>query len=375
MILRSNRHSRPVQVQRGPVPRLAVFALVVLVLSAFVTACQREEPGEPREEMVSLRDDMSLDQVFGTREDILSIQRFDADSDQSREWVLFYRLEQLGQNQTVAALIYDVVHDPFSQLPVIYPYRLRTPDQNYLATVVPTIGLAHVVPEVGSVARPELYFKTDSELVIFRLTREPGGAPTDNPPLYRCIGFFRSNAGVDFDPAQGLTVTVTSRNVYERSQLVKKEYYAPGPPPEFDGYFITTTNLLKPPAEYEVDLPEGLGAEILQTPYPEKIVLAFYKTLGRANPQPPLKDYLTQPAAELLAQGKLNHGSPYAPNNISRAVVKEILYFATQEESTVAKVIVGVVFRSTTGQQSALTERTWILTRGADRQWRMDHTE
>lgn len=358
MIKRSSHRRRGTQQSK-----LARLAMLIILL-ATLSACSSAPPEEPPEKMISFTKDVLPGKT------VLDVQRADTDSDGQSEWVVFYRFDQVSDRGPVAALIYDVVRDPSSQLPIVYPYRLRTPDQNYLALGQPKVALVDVVPEVGGVIRKELVFTTTHELTFFRLNHDPASQLTDDPPLYRCIGFFRSDGGVSFDPSKGLTVTVTSQAGYERSQLVTRYYYKP----EADGYFITGTTSLVQPFASAIDFPEGIPSDILDTPYPEKIILAFYKTLGREDAKPKATDYLSDQATQEFEAGRLRYGSPYLKDQIKYAVVKELGYYPTQEDSKSTIVAVKVVFYPKSGERSPLIEVRWTLIRVQNR-WKMDYPQ
>jgi len=120
-----------------------------------------------------------------------------------------------------------------------------------------------------------------------------------------------------------------------------------------------------------VDFPEGIPEDILDTPYPEKIVLAFYQSLGKADADPATIEYLTAQAADQLTKGGLWYGSPFPPDQLKLAVVKELRYYATEDASQAAVVVVQLVFHNTSGEKSSLIEVTWTLVR-VDNQWKMD---
>lgn len=352
---------------RAVFARVWLACVVMLSLVWMLAACGATATPTPPAKTISFPEDIFA-KGFLPGKTYLDTKREDTDSDGQLEWVVFYRFDQVGEGGPVAAFIYDIVVDPESQLPIAYPYRLRTPDQNYLAQSVPELSLVDIVKEQGN-TRKELVFSTATELVFFRLTRDPSGPPVDNPPLYRCIGFFRSDGGVSFDPTN-LQVTVTSRAGYERSQLVTRREYKP----EGDGYFLTNTMTLVSPFESRVDFPEGIPSTILDTPYPEKIVLAFYQTLGKADAKPTIYEYLSTQAATELTQNKLRYGSPLPVSQIKRAIVQELGYYATQEDATAALVIAKVIFYPKEGTPSPLTEVRWKLIR-VGTQWKMDYAE
>jgi hypothetical protein len=347
---------------------LTVLALCLLVLVALTACIRRSEPEGPAKTL-----DFQQDIPLPLGKPVLDVQRVDTDSDKKPEWVLFYRFDQVGTGGPVAALIYDVVNDPISQLPMVYPYKLRTPDQDYLAEDVPHVGLYNVLTEpTGATARNELVFATTHEVAIFRLTRDPDAFAADNSPLYRCIGFFRNDA-VAFDP-NTFEVTVTSNAGFERSQLVTRSYYQPASSDQFDGYFVASTNTLVPPKESQVDFSEGkIPDAILDTPYPEKIVLAFYQTLGKSNPATDILYYLSSQAADAFKKNTLKYGSPFAPDQLARAIVTELSYIATQDTQVVGHVKAWVVFYSKSNERSNPIEVNWRLVR-VDNRWKMDYS-
>lgn len=361
MVRRSNHRSRNV---RQPVAfRLAHGAIVVALLAMLLSACGTSSP-TPVPKVIRLPEDVLYEK------NVVGVERVDTDSDGEKEWVVFYRFDRVEDTGPVAALIYDVVDDPTLNLPVIYPHKLRTPHEDYLAQGPPKVQLVDVVPEAsGKQARKEVLFKTETELAFFRLDRDLGGPPSDTPPLYRCIGFFRSRDGVSFNP-ETLEVAVTSRDGYERSQLVTRRYYKP----EGDGYFVAGTTMLVSPFGSEVDFPGDLPVDILDTPYSEKIVLAFYQTFGKADAKPTILEYLSAQAAQEFMEGKLKYGSPYPLGELKLAVVKELSYYPTEDASQSAVVIVKVVFHRTNGEKSPLIEVRWNLIRVAN-QWKMHYPE
>jgi hypothetical protein len=363
MIKRLNHRKDTVGViTRITFPLLSRLALCAIVL-ATLTACSRQAPLEPPQ-MLDFMQDIPLGKT------VLEVQQVDTDSDKKAEWVVFYRFDQVGTGGPVAALIYDVVREPVSQLPMVYPYKLRTPDQDRLADAVPALSLHNVLTESTGTPRNELVFSTGQELAIFRLTRDPDNFAADNPPLYRCIGFFRSDA-VAFDE-NTFVVTVTSNAGFERSQLVTRSYYRPDSSDQRDGYFVATTASLPAPYESKVDFGEGSIPEaVLDTPYPEKIVLAFYQTLGKANPKIDVLYYLSSQAADQFKQGTLKYGSPFATDQLDRAIVTELSYYPSQDTDAVALVRANVVFYPKSGQPSSPVETRWRLVLVENR-WKMD---
>jgi len=355
------RHRRGFR-QRIVVLRCPRVAVAVALLVPLLSGCGPSE--EPPGQAVNLAQD-----VLASR-DVLNVLRVDTDNDEQDEWVVFYRFDRVEDRGPVAGLVYDVVLDPSSHLPIVYPYRLRTPNEDYLAQGEPKVVLIELVPEpAGATPRKELLLKTDSELAFFKVTSELVNQPSDNPSLYRCIGFFRSRDGVYYNP-DNHEVVVTSRAAYERSQLVTKHYYRP----EADGYFVTGTTTLVTPFGSAVDFPAGIPEDVLDTPYPEKIVLAFYRTLGTEGAKPPIVECLTAQAATEFQQGRLRYGSPWPLDELKLAVVKELGYYPTDAASQSTVVTVKVVFHRNTGEMTPLFEVRWTMVR-VQNQWKMDYPQ
>jgi len=343
----------------GSAIRVALCLLALLAL----TACVRREQEQPQE-LFNFEEDLQLGK------EILAVRQVDTDSDKELEWVVFYRFDKVGDGGPVAALIYDVVRDTESQLPIIYPYKLRTPDQSYLAGTEPSLSLHDIIAESTGARRSELVFSTGQELAIFRLTRDPAVFAEDNPPLYRCIGFFRDDE-VALDTT-GFTVTVTSKAGFERSQLVTRTYYQPATSDQFDGYFVASTTSLAAPKESKVDFSDGkIPDGILDTPYPEKIVLAFYQTLGQTSPPMDILYYLTEQAAVEFKQGTFKFGSPFPTDQIQAVIVKELSYYPTQDTDKAAVVRARVVFHPKSGQPSSLREADWRVVLDKDNRWKI----
>jgi len=340
------------------------FVFLLAVLGWVVTGCGNGEPEEPLPKTISLPEDVLRDRS------VLDVLRKDTDGDSLEEWVVFYRFDRVNDTGPVAALIYDVVADLKLDLPLVYPYKLRIPQENYLSQVQPEVALIDLLNEpAGATPRKELLFHTENELAFFRVEPTLINQSADEPPVYSCVGFFRSPDGVSYNEGNH-EVTVTSRTPYERSQLVARRFYLPSA----NGYFVPDTTTLLPPTGSKVDFPEGIPEDILDTPYPEKIVLAFYETLGKLDADPAIIEYLTSQAADLFNRGQLWYGSPFALDQLKFAVVKELRYYATEDASQAAVVVVQLVFHNANGDKSPLVEVRWTLVR-VDNQWKMDFPE
>ncbi|HXV99265.1 MAG TPA: PKD domain-containing protein, partial [Anaerolineae bacterium] len=146
---------------------------------------------------------------------------------------------------------------------------------------------------------PELIIQGATELSIFRYrwNSEPWDFPRDAPSRYEAIGFFRGNGGVKINLDQGSSdygrVTVIDRNGYERSQLAIRSIYELRVDPRTNNE--TYLDLLAPlggvgvprvaaPVISTVDFNPTPPDNVINTPFPEKVVLAFYAaTCGGAD--------------------------------------------------------------------------------------------
>jgi hypothetical protein len=139
---------------------------------------------------------------------------------------------------------------------------------------------------------PEVVVKADGQLGIYRFDQNTPAwtLPTDSPPRYSAIGFFEGNGGTDLNSTSKV-VTVVDRNMFNRSQLAWRMRYTlnsdrgiqptPGQPDSYWqlpplGSNEDTVPILAPPVMSTVDFLRSPPPDILNTEFPEKIVLGFY---------------------------------------------------------------------------------------------------
>jgi hypothetical protein len=234
-----------------------------------------------------------------------NVTRLDTDGDGDQDWVILYSFDDPG-NAAFApvrcAIYQSVQREP--RLPIIYPYHLQAPGWTYLgegtgrmsvrmADIVTSIqpdetypqGTYFATKEVvvenkgpdGQVVRasifqwrntvaPEFRNRTDPREYIF-IPSEP---PPANSQWYQCIGLFEATVRVRVEANQ---VTVVDR-MNDRSQLARVNIYKPAA--GTGGYLYGGQDLV-PPASSCVDFAFGVPSDVVQSPYPEKIVLAFHK--------------------------------------------------------------------------------------------------
>ncbi len=204
---------------------------------------------------------------------VRSVSRVDTDGDGFKEWVVFYAFDLQGVDDPLKGAIYD---SDRGNPPVIFPYQLRVPERDYLSDGAVDLDFA-TIPINSPRTVQELLVKGENELSVFRFQADTNTElwqpPKDDPPRYQSIGFFRGNGGVTFDATTNY-VNVVDR-LDERSQLATHFVY--GYQTGSDSYFENTgTKELADPLVESIDFYKNPPTDILNTEYPEKIVLAFY---------------------------------------------------------------------------------------------------
>ena len=232
----------------------------------------------------------------------------DTDGDDQKEWLVFYQFDltdptdPAGGRSPYGGAVYDYDR---GYPPVVFPYRLLPPDRDYLSEGVVRLDLIDIV-EVGeaqsvkellvygSIPSPEeAGGRTDTDLNIFR--HIPNSFewefPRDEPRRYQVIGAFRGDGGVTFDEATK-NVTVISREDYDRSELTVQHIYALD---KNRGTYMSVNDpqVLSPPISSEVTFAYGMPPDILDTPYPEKLVVGFYEMLVAKDQTVPPRNFLT----------------------------------------------------------------------------------
>jgi hypothetical protein len=209
------------------------------------------------------------------------IMRLDTDGDDYNEWVVSYQFDLYNGKNPVKVMIYD---NDRGNPPVIFPYALVPPARDYLGEGEAAVQLENVTSDENGPQGEdldEILTKGDNELGIFRFRQnsEIWDFPRDAPPRYQPIGFFRGSGGVRFD-SNTKQVTVLDRDGFERSQLVRRSIYTINPATNtYWDQFYGPTELDRKLAAPVVSTIDFLGEppkDILETAYPEKIVLAFY---------------------------------------------------------------------------------------------------
>ena len=211
---------------------------------------------------------------------VARIEKVDTDSDGFDEWVVFYTYDRTAQSTgPIEAMVYDNDRgDP----PVIFPYKLKPPGQEYLSEGTVSIEMHQVATSADNPDDPlEVVIDGGGTLSIFsfRQNSEDWEFPRDIPPRYQPIGFFRGSGGARL--GNNNSVTVINRDGYERNQLVSRSIYELNPATNSYWFrYYEPTDLdrsLAAPVFTTIDfINSSPPANIYGSTYPEHIVMGFY---------------------------------------------------------------------------------------------------
>jgi len=216
------------------------------------------------------------------------VERVDTDGDGFKEWVVFFEFDLQPGRSPVKIAVYD---NDRGNPPVIFPYQLRVPNREYLSENIKGVqfDMVELTPNpAGSPSEqpnlPEMVVQDGRQLSAFRYREnsEPWDFPRDTPPRYEPIGFFYGSGGVKLDDATK-EVTVIDRDKFNRSQLAMRSIYALNPVSNSYWDDLDPT-VLAAPTMATVDFFSSPPQDVLNSPYPEKIVLAFYASTCAAPP-------------------------------------------------------------------------------------------
>lgn len=305
---------KPSPIRRHSVPRKPLWALgvLVLLLTGFgMTACDRHETRKELDFQFALPASWQVDKVM----------RLDTDQDGENEWVILYAFDNPGEKSFVPlrGAIYDVARrEP--KLPIIYPYHLQAPGWTFLGegmgnvkvrmedvvSVAPT-GIPGDDPELvventgpnDFIDRVSIYRWQDNVPAQVRSRTDPHeillvpGQPLATGEWYECVGMFAGTLKVELTPDR---VTVVDR-LNDRSQLARVSKYSAKA--ALHGYMDASYQLAAPDTVC-IDFAHGMPEDVVESPYPEKIVLAYHDTFN----QDPLAS-----ASFLTANAQKNQGS------------------------------------------------------------------
>lgn len=310
--------------------KLQLWLLALLVAATFTLAgCAPEDKR------------LDLETILPAAWKPYATYRLDTDADNQKEWVILYTYDQQAKDafSPVGGVIYHVFSFANQdKAPVVFPYPLTVPGWPYLGEGKSTIELKEVLN--GSAGPEVVYQGTNSEGLLTRLALftwqdhapSPVLPPEADPTTgqwYHCVGKFDTDARISLEAER---VTVWERTD-ERSQLAVRKVYRPQ-----EGSYMRGEELVAP-IQTCLDFAYGQPKDILKTPYPEKILMAFFANL--TNDQA-VYQFLTQTAADDLriqrdAWGKI---TPWPRLSLTGICVKELRYAPDQEAAVQQQMVI-----------------------------------
>ena len=277
--------------------RAVLIRSCAILIAGCIAGCARP--------LQRLRTDLDLKITLPPSWEVDRADQLDTDGDGELEWVICYTFDIPGNKEFVPirCAIYDVARrEP--KLPVIYPYHLQAPGWTYLGEGMGKVSV--MVEDMVTVSRPpsdpkakevivtnksadgfinrvsifrwhdsipkELRKRTDPSEVLIVPNQPPGEGE-----WYECLGMFESTLDIKVQTDQITVIDRTWEDRYatDRSQLARVNIYQPDS--RLGGYLDENHNLV-PPTSTCIDFAHGMPADVGDSPYPEKIVMAFQKT-------------------------------------------------------------------------------------------------
>jgi len=338
-----------------------VMAMTVLLLPA----CRARN--------LATGENIDLKTILPPSLEAVDVQRLDPLAGPGRQWLVLYKYDLTPRFSPIAGVVYRADRGGSNQPPVIFPYRLLLPDRDYLGSDDVSVSPRDVLaaqPGVELVAENRNADEFVTEAAIFRwhdpfpneVWREP-----EDERYYECMGFFRASK-----VEVGQDQVITQELVGDRSQLARYYLYRP----DARGSYLIGGVELAVAQDSWIDFAFGQAGNVFDSPYPEKIVLAFYKALG--GPMDSLRAFLSEDGKKLLDAGLPGYGCDWSPGQVAGATVHELGYFpgvesqAAEEEARQSLVELKVRCRAKSGGTMSQPKLVgWFLKREGG-QWKMD---
>lgn len=297
---------------------------------------------------------------------VCEVQRTNTDDDPFEEWVVYYQVDSVENDNLLAPCpdrsprLVSIYDNDRGDPPIIYPYKLLLPDRDYLGAQGVSLEKYEIVPNVTSGQSndpvPELFFFGENggvrnQLAVFRYAQNsrPWENPTDRFPRYELIGFFTGNGGVEFqynraNRGESKVVVRDYGGDLARSQMVVENVYTL----QANGTFFSSppqaasasAPTLGAPVQSTVNFAFGTPQDLLNTEYPEKIVLALLQSLDDTAADEATRPWqiedLLAPDSEIAAQYRSGGLLPYlgleSGTTIERISVTALRYYPRVEE-------------------------------------------
>ncbi len=283
--------------------------------------------------------------------------RFDTNHDGNQEWVVLYRFDLPAETEQSGSPIAGVVYQlDDSSSPVLTPYELRPSGGDYLCECECVAAMENVL---SGLPDSELVVRDRCNGEITRLTIfywEP------NEKEYLPKGHFSgSRIKVELN-----NVTVDQR-LSHRAQLALRLIYHPDDNGTYYGSF--DQGILAMPEKYELVCYQAEPKDVVLSPYPEKVVLAFYR---HYTDDEQISEYFTEKGWEQLEQCAAGRcGCTSARSEIIHVRVTD-LRLGEDTSSDQATFDLNVICERRNGAPDDETAIRWYLVR-QDGRWKLDN--
>jgi hypothetical protein len=291
----------------------------------------------------------------------LNTYRIDTNDDGKREWVILYYFDLL-EKKTSGSPIGTVIYQPDDESPAnIVAHELHPPDSDYLCECECGLNMENVL---SGLEGDELVVRDRCNEEITRLTIFNWDSDRKD---YVSPGHF---LGGDVEISRD-QVTIKER-LPGRAQLIKIETYYPDDNKTYYRQDVPCT--LLECREEELDFCHGEPEDVLCSPYPEKVVLAFYKHYNDDETAP---KYFTKSVREYLGQCDAGGCGCIAPRHeIARVWVTDLQVESDSEAQTPDRAIVDarINCERRDGVKEGRKYIQWYLIREDDR-WQLERPE
>jgi tetratricopeptide (TPR) repeat protein len=241
---------KPVRKRANLATILLVFACLAVAVGSWHFLSQRETGETPP---VTLPEDWEHVRTY----------RVDANHDNQPEWVVLYRFDLPAEAQSDVATIDGVVYQPGKDTSSLVSHRLLLPNDDYLCEHDCTVTMENVLSGLP-----------DDELIVYdrlngSVTRLSIFAWDPSKKTYSPQGHFSGNL-VELEKDK----IIVHQRLPHRAQLAFREVYQPR---DDESYYLSKdSGVLMMPVQYELTFYGAEPEDVTRSPYPEKVVLAFY---------------------------------------------------------------------------------------------------
>jgi hypothetical protein len=353
---------------RGTMMRLGSKLLLVLVLLCLPLGCEppyRDSSTSSSQHPIVQNSNLNFAEILPEDWQHVITYRMDANGDGDDEWIVLYRFDLLNEggksSSPIAAIVYRTDD---SRPPNVISHELRAQDGDYLCECTCTLSIENVLSGLE-----------DDELVVRDFCSEK---------ITRVTIFHWDKKEEKYVPRGhfcGHHVTVNWNQVTVeqpwpgRAQLIVQEIYHPcDDNTTYRRDFQGTPEIC---AKKELVFSQGEPEDVMRSPYPEKVVLAFYNHFADEK----ASTYFTEEGWARVGQCSANQcGCISARGEIAHVRVIELTpeYESYSPNKDLgpdqATVVVTVACEHRNGASEAERSMRWHLIREDDR-WQLERPE